>query len=111
MTCVSEKDASGEVFPFIKIPNIFSYWHPHTFEEVVVIVSASDLSVVHNLPKGDKMEMVFKFTHNMFKVAYVFSLVSAGRSDVLASDNPFKKRDTPKGKVEAMELKCTNLQK
>lgn len=55
------------------------------------------------------MELASQLAHIMFKVGIVFSLVSAGWDDVLASDSPFNERDTWKPKSKVMELKCTNL--
>lgn len=55
--------------------------------------------------------MTSELVYSMFKYAFVFSLVSKRRGNVLAPDSPFKQRDTWKGKIEAMELKCTNLHK
>lgn len=46
----------------------------------------------------------------MFKAASIFSIVSAGRRDVLALDNPIKEMDTWKWKYETMELRCYTLQ-
>lgn len=55
--------------------------------------------------------MAQELTRSMFKAISVFSLVSVGRGDILAPSNPFKERDTWKGKSKTMELKYTNLQK
>ncbi|CAI8584825.1 unnamed protein product [Vicia faba] len=87
-TCVDEGDASGQV---------------------VAIVLTSNLSFIHNLLEGDKMEIAYDLGYNMFKVASNFSLVSIRRGEVLSFDSPFKERDTWKEKAEAMELKCNNL--
>lgn len=57
------------------------------------------------------MEMASEFAHIIFKVTSIFSIISAGRDDVLSLGSPFKERYTWKGKVEAMELKFTNTQK
>lgn len=57
------------------------------------------------------MEMAYELDCNMFKVAFICSLVSVGRHDVLAPNIPFKEGDTWIEKAEAMELKYTNLQK
>lgn len=57
------------------------------------------------------MELDFDLTHNMFKVASIFSLVFVGWGYVLVLSNPFKERNTWKGKVEAMEMRYITLQK
>lgn len=51
--------------------------------------------------------MELDLTQSMFKTASIFSLVSAGRGNVLASGNPIKDRDTLKGKYETMKLMCS----
>lgn len=56
------------------------------------------------------MELVFELTHSLFKVASIFSFVSAGLGDVLAPGNSTKKMDTMKGKCETMELRCSTFQ-
>lgn len=108
-TRVTKDDAFVEVTPFIKIPDTFSFWLPRAPEEVDVIVSRSDLSFIQNLPEGDEMEMAYKLAYNMFKDTSLFSLVSAGHGDVLASDNPFNERDIWKVRDETLELRCTYL--
>lgn len=47
----------------------------------------------------------------MFKDGTIFSLVSDGQGDVLALTSSSQERDTWKGKVEVMNLRCTYLQK
>lgn len=83
---------------------------PLTLEEAV-IVSTSNLSIVQNILKGNKIEKDYDLAHNMFKTASIFSLIFVGWGDVLALCSPFKERDTWKEKAEPMELKCINLQK
>lgn len=48
--------------------------------------------------------MSSELTHNMFKDGSIFSLVSIGWGDALASDSPFKERVLIR-KVKTMELK------
>lgn len=57
------------------------------------------------------MGIPYDLSHNMFKYASIFSLVSTRHGDVLILSNPFKERDNWKEKAEAMELKCTYLKK
>lgn len=110
-TQVIEDGAFEEVTPFIKILDIFSSHLPCTLEETVVIVSTSNLSFVQNLPEENEMGIPYDLSHNMFKYASIFSLVSTRHGDVLILSNPFKERDNWKEKAEAMELKCTYLKK
>ncbi|CAI8584772.1 unnamed protein product [Vicia faba] len=84
---------------------------PCTPEEAATIGSASDLSFVQNILGGDKMEITYEISYRMFKDASIFSPVFVGRGVVLAPASPFKERDTYKENFEAMEMKCTNLQK
>lgn len=63
------------------------------------------------IPEGDKMDLTSEIAHIMFKTAYIFSLISVGQGDVLASGNPSKERDTQKGKVKAIKLRCITLQR
>ncbi|CAI8618450.1 unnamed protein product [Vicia faba] len=79
--------------------------------KVVAIVLTSDLSFFQNLFKGGNMEMAYELAYNMFKASSIFSFVSTGHGDALAPGSPFKEKDIWKWKVEAMEIKCTNLQK
>lgn len=53
--------------------------------------------------------MDYELTRSMFKVTSIFSLISIGKVDVLALGNPFKERDIWEGKVDALELRCTNF--
>lgn len=110
-TCVAEEGDSKDINPFIKIPYIFSSQLPRTHEEVATTISTLNLSFIQDLPEGDKMELDFDLTHNMFKVASIFSLVFVGWGYVLVLSNPFKERNTWKGKVEAMEMRYITLQK
>lgn len=108
-TRVIEDNASREVTPFIKIPNIFSFRLPRTPKEVISIVPTSNLSFAQNLPEGDKMELDSLLAHNMFKDGTNFSLVSGGWGYVLAPGNSSKETNTWKGKAEEIEVKCSNL--
>lgn len=56
------------------------------------------------------MEMTYELTCIKSKLASLFSLVFDELGYVLAPGNPFKKRDIWKGKVEALESRCTNFQ-
>lgn len=51
------------------------------------------------------MELIFELTHNLFKVASIFSLISDSRAYILGLGNLTKERDTLKGKCETMELR------
>lgn len=73
--------------------NILSSWLPHTHEEAGVVASTSDISFVHNISEGYKMEMASELAHDMFKVAFMFSLVSTGPSGVLVSCISFKEME------------------
>ncbi|CAI8609776.1 unnamed protein product [Vicia faba] len=94
-----------EVNHFIKTPDIFSSRLPRTPEEDYVIVLTLDLPFIQNHLEGDKMEIGYELTHSMFKVAFIFSLVSAKRGDALAPGSSFKDMDVWKGKDEPMEMK------
>lgn len=58
----------------MRMLNVLSSRLAWILEEVSTIVSTPDLSFVHNLLEGDKMELVFELTHNMFKFASIFFL-------------------------------------
>lgn len=106
---ITKNGTYGEVTHFIKIPDIFYSRFPRTLEKAVAIVSTSNLSFAQNLPEGDKIEMASELAHNMFKAASICSFVFVGHDDVLALGSPFKKRDTWKGNVKVLELKCNNI--
>lgn len=106
---ITKNNTYGEVTHFIKILDIFYSRFPRNLEKVVAIVSTSNLSFTRNLPEGDKIEMASELAHNMFKAASICSFVSVGHDDVLALSSPFKKRDTWKGNVKVLELKCNNI--
>lgn len=95
----------------MQVPIVFSSQVAWTPEEAVTTILILELSFIQNLREGDEMELTSKITHKMFKVASIFSLVSAGQGDVLTLGNPSKERDTWKGNVRAMELRCSTLQK
>lgn len=50
-----------------------------------------------------------EITYSMFKVACLFTLVSAGSGDIMAPRNPTNEMDTWKGKCEAKELRFSTL--
>lgn len=92
------------------MPYIFYSRLPRTPKEAAAIVSTSNLSLIQNLPEGDKTKMAYKLAYSMFKVAFILYLISYGRGDVFALGNSFKEMDTLKGKTKPMKLKCVNLQ-
>lgn len=57
------------------------------------------------------LELAFELAHNMFKAASIFYTFSTGLGDVIALGNPSKERHNWKGKVEAMEMRCSTLKK
>ncbi|CAI8607725.1 unnamed protein product [Vicia faba] len=67
-----EDNDFGEVSPFINITDILSSRLPRTVEGASAIISTSYLFFVKNLPKGDKMEVVYELAHSVFKVASIF---------------------------------------
>lgn len=80
------------------MPYVLSSQIACTSEEVFVIILKLDLSFFLNILEVEKMKLVSKLTHSMFKVA--FSLVSASQGDVLPPGNPSKEMDTWKGKCK-----------
>lgn len=58
-----------------------------------------------NSLRGDRMELDTQVAYNLFKTSSIFSLVYAGRDNILAQGNPSQEKDTWKGKAEAMELR------
>lgn len=96
----------GELSPFMRMVDILSSRLSCIPHEDASIVSTFDLSFIQILPKGGKMYLSFELTHNMFKFAYIFSLISFGCGDILAPGKPIKERDTWEGKCEIMELRC-----
>lgn len=58
----------------------------------------------------EKMKLLSKVTFHTYRDASLFSLVIVGILDILVVCNP-SKRDTWKGKCEAMEKKCYAFQK
>lgn len=89
---------------------VFSSLIAQSSKENADIVSMLKLSFVQNLYGVEMIELVSQITHNMYQVTYLFSLVVAGRGDVLAAGNPSKERDTWKGKCKDIE-KNTSLYK
>lgn len=74
--------------------DLFSSRLVPTHENDATIISMLDLSFIYSLHKLNKME-----------------LLSASQGEVLDLGNPTKERDTWKGKVEVMELRCYTFQK
>lgn len=107
----TEGNASGEVAPFIKKSDIYSFWLLLTLKEATTIVSTMDLSFIHNLIEGDNMEMAYALPHDMFEAAYILFIFYVGWGEVMAQGYPFKEMNTWREKVKALKLKCTNLQK
>lgn len=100
---------SGELSPFVRLVDVFSSRLSCIPHEDASIISTLDFSFVQILPKGEKMYLAFELTHNMFKFAYIFSLISFHYGDILAPGKPIKERDTWEGKYETMELRCYTL--
>lgn len=68
------KVTESGISSFIQMSNILSSWLPHTHEEAGVVALTSDISFVHNISEGYKMEMASELAHDMFKVALCFLL-------------------------------------
>ncbi|CAI8609074.1 unnamed protein product [Vicia faba] len=80
-------------------------------KEVSIMVSMEELSYIQILTNVEKMELVFEITHNMYQAPFLFSLVAAGRGDILDAVNPYKEKDTWKGKCEPIENMCFTFHK
>lgn len=58
-----------------------------------------------------KMVLISEITCNMYQNFSLFSLVADGQGDIMVVGNPYKKRETWKGKCEAMKHRCLAFQK
>lgn len=110
-TRLPRDNASVEVTPFLQMLNILSSQVVCTSKAVAAIESMLDMFFVQNIYKEETMELVSEFAHIIYWATYMFFVVTIGRGDVLAHDNPSKEREKWKGKCEAMEHKCSSFQK
>lgn len=99
---MSSDYASGEVTPFIKVPDIFSSRLPHTPEKATAIGSTSDLSFIHNLLKREKIEQTFNLAYSMFKAGNILFILFDRQGDFLSPTNTSQEMDTWKGKAGTM---------
>lgn len=90
-THITERDTSKEMNPFMQVEDVFSSRLAWTPKDATTTVPISNLSFIQNLPKGNKMELASKLSHNMFKAISIFFVVSVRHEDVLPPVIPPRK--------------------
>lgn len=75
------------------MPYEFSSRLSLTSNEVVVVVSAEDLSYVQNLYVTEKMDLILDITHSMYHSTFLLTMVTGARGDVISTKNTYKEKE------------------
>lgn len=101
--CLSGKDATWEMTPFLQMPFVFPFRFDCTPKEATTIVSIEYQSFFQTLSGTEKMKLIIEIIHNMYRASSLFSLVAVGPEDFLVTSNPSKEMETWKVKCKDME--------